>query len=205
MINSTAFAQKFDAELHYSLGDIWVSVLAESCGKEAVGNFVRATGREGAPRDLIASVFWRDTMQAIGCDLDTVNADWRKKMNVLFNQTTLSQFPIFKEISVSQSGSSDYVKVTARLDAIESRDELPSTFVMRVSNATATLSAGPDRNLRGKLIDIAGEPMVEYLLPVRFVPNTRFRYQLGYAPTEDSRYYYGAWRRGTLPASSGGP
>jgi len=45
MINSTAFAQKFDAELHYSLGDIWVSVLAESCGDEAVGNFVRATGR----------------------------------------------------------------------------------------------------------------------------------------------------------------
>jgi len=123
-------------------------------------------------------------------------------MKSLYDQTTLSQFPEFKEISVSQSGSSDYVKVIAKLDAINGEEELPSTFVMRVSNATATLSAGPDRNLRGKLIDVAGEPAVEYLLPVRFVPNSRFRYQLGYAPTEDSRYYYGSWRRGTLPSSS---
>jgi len=204
MTNASVFSEKFDAELHYSLGDIWVSVLAQRCGEAAVGDFVRATGRQGAPRDLIASVLWRDTMQAIGCDLDTVNADWRKKMNSLFSETNPAQFPEFEEITLSKSNASEHIKLRAKIKILGSKDILPSAFVMRVANSTTSLASGQNHNLKGKLVETEGGPEVEFLLPSRFVSNTRFRYQLGYAPSKKSRYYFDIWRRGTLPTSTSG-
>jgi len=167
-----------------------VSVLAQRCGEAAVGDFVRATGRQGAPRDLTASVLWRDTMQAIGCDLDTVNADWRKKMNSLFSETNPAQFPEFEEITLSKSNASEHIKLRAKIKILGSKDILPSAFVMRVANSTTSLASGQNHNLKGKLVETEGGPEVEFLLPSRFVSNTRFRYQI--------------WRRGTLPTSTSG-
>ena len=229
LIDATGFSEQFDAELHYSLGDLWAAALVDTCGEASMGDFVRATGRKGAPKGLVAGVFWRDTMQAIGCDLDTVNANWRDTMNSLYNKVEQTSFPVFSDISIQSDESAENIKITATLiantrrdtrsessdssvpddsstssGAIESSFTPPDRYIIRIGNVTSKLAAGIDHTFRGREVSDDDEVRVEFIFPDYVVPNARFRYQLGYTPSRDSRYYYEGWRRGAM-SSTGQP
>lgn len=231
LIDAAGFAQKFDAELHYSLGDLWAGALVETCGESSLGNFVRATGRDNAPKGLIPGIFWRDTMQAIGCDLDTVNVTWRDTMSSLYNDVEKNHFPKFSEISIRRDEGTKSIKVVASLiadiraesnstsgagslqankpdssslvsDDSDTSFVVPDRYVIRIGNVTSKLAAGVDYTFRGQLINDGLGTQVEFIIPDYVVPSSRFRYQLGYTPSRDSRYYYESWRRGTASLSS---
>lgn len=226
LIDATSFSQEFDAELHYSLGDLWAGALVDACGEPSLGDFIRASGRDNAPKGIVASVFWRDTMQAIGCDLDTVNATWRANMSSLYSKAEVSSFPVFSDVSIRRDEALKGIKVLATLVADMSQDsnsatvtDLPSTkidddkpsfvipyrYIIRIGNVTSKLAAGVDHTFRGRLISDNGSTQVEFLIPDYVVPSARFRYQLGYTPSRDSRYYFESWRRGATSSSSGQP
>ena len=229
LIDAAGFSQKFDAELHYSLGDIWTGALADTCGQSSLGDFIRATGRDKAPKGIPAGVFWRDTMQVIACDLDEVNAAWREKMLTIYNGVDKSTFPEFKDISIRRDDVSNSIKMVASLAAVNGQAEsevsvsgpaalsnslsqsvdadsqefvTPDDFVVRIANSTSKLAAGVDHTFRGRLVKDGSFDKIEFVIPDFVAPTGKFRYQLGYTPTSESRYYYEAWRRGGVALSS---
>ncbi|MFT5895109.1 MAG: ABC-type transport system involved in cytochrome c biogenesis permease component [bacterium] len=225
LIDASSFSEEFDAELHYSLGDLWAAAFVDTCGDSSLGDFVRATGRDNASKGLIADFFWRDTMQAIGCDLDTVNARWQENMSSLYEQVEKESFPEFVDISIRRDEGSNRIKVVATLVANTNQDSnsvsvygsssaiindtapsfaIPDRYIIRIRNVTSKLAAGVDHTFRGRLITDGVGVQVEFLFPDYVVPNIRFRYQIGYTPSRDSRYYYESWRRGSV-SSSGQP
>jgi hypothetical protein len=187
-------------------------------------------------RDLPATIFWRDTTRAIGCDLDTVNAIWRKQMQSLYETVDVSRYPVFSDITMQRDPATGQVRIRARLaaampdeqgdgmsevqgeelgdaigDARDGRQDagtgvrqdeeftVPERFIVRIGGITTQLAGGVDPVFRGRLIDEGEQVTVEFLVPDYAIPGQRFRYQLGFTPSPDARYYYESWRRGTAP------
>ncbi len=224
LIDADGFAGKFDAELHYSLGDLWTRALVDTCGLSSLGDFLRATGRDDAVRDLPAAIFWRDTTRAIGCDLDTVNVTWRAQMAALYDEVDTRLYPEFSDVVITRDSDTGQVRLSARLQPAEAdaasvtgEGDLPNgssldlirpeRYIARIGGITTQLAGGIDPVFRGQLAGEGSEQRVEFLVPDYAVPGDRFRFQLGFAPSADARYYYETWRRGTasrtrLPVST---
>ena len=208
LIDEAAFSERFDPELHYSLGDLWTRAFVSSCGEPAMGDFLRAAGREEATRNMSPIIFWRDTTAQINCDLDTVNELWRVQMEALYATVEQEQFPGFKDIVIDQPASSDQVSITVKLSAYEQGDNtadtskravkitMPSRFIVRIGAASSRVAAGVDPVFRGQLME-DGE-RVNFKVPRSMIAGSRFRYQLGFTPSAGSRYYYEQWQRGSL-------
>jgi len=210
LIDESSFSQRFDPELHYSLGDLWTSAFVSTCGESVLGDFLRAAGRESAVDNLSANIFWRDTTREISCDLDTVNVNWRKQMIELYDSVDKSKYPFFTDVVIKRDKSSGQVNVSARLKADDKTAEdtvsgsslpsrMPGKFVIRVASVSNQLASGVDRIYRGKVAGEGEEQRIEFVVPASAVPVNRFRYQLGFAPSEDARYYYEVWKRGSAP------
>lgn len=207
LIDATGFSQRFDAELHYSLGDLWTKAMVNSCGEASLGAFIRATGRDGAQRDLLAGLFWRDTTLAIGCDLDTINVAWRKQMQALYEQVDKQTFPEYTDITVEHDDATGQIRIQASLKPAEdaagsSPVVLPQRYIVRIGVIANQLAAGVDPVYRGQLRGEPGSRLIEFLVPDSAVSGSRFRYQLGFTPSADSRYYYESWRRALRPSGS---
>ncbi len=221
LIDEAGFSERFDPELHYSLGDLWANAFVSTCGKSAMGDFLRATGREGAVRDLPAAIFWRDTTGYINCDLDTVNEQWRQQMQALYASVEQARFPEYTDIVIEHNEQSGQVIVTASLTAYEDDSDsngqsdestvieatrsdndmavqIPERFVIRVGAASTRIAAGVDPVYRGQIVEEGEAYFVRFSIPESAITGTRFRYQLGYTPSSGSRYYYETWRRGSL-------
>ncbi|ASJ76000.1 ABC transporter permease [Granulosicoccus antarcticus] len=230
LIDSAGFAQKFDAELHYSLGDLWTRAMVDTCGLSSLGDFLRASSREGAVRDLPAAIFWRDTTRAIGCDLDTVNATWRQQMSELYQEVDGRHYPEFSDVVIQRDPDTRQVRLTARLKPAESQAEnaavndadndegeagskpeeliSPARFIVRIGGISTQLAGGVDPVFKGQMTGEQGDQRVEFLIPDYAIAGDRFRFQLGFTPSADARYYYESWRRGSaassvMPESSG--
>lgn len=67
VLDDEVMRTRFDTSLAYSLGEVWTEAIARACGRSAVGDVIRAMGREGAPRDLAPLALWQDSLQSIGC------------------------------------------------------------------------------------------------------------------------------------------
>lgn len=210
LIDEAGFGQRFDPELHYSLGDLWTKALVDTCGESVLGDFLRAAGREEAVSDLSASIFWRDTTREIGCDLDTVNVNWRQQMNKLYESVDKSRYPVFTDVVIERDKSGDQVLVSARLKSWEpavadARSEstpahrTPNRFLIRVAAVSNQLASGVDQVYRGRVEGEGVDQRVVFVVPSSAVPGNRFRYQLGFVPSEDARYYYEVWKRGSAP------
>ena len=214
LIDSVGFAWKFDAELHYSLGDLWTRALVDTCGLSSLGDFLRATGRDDAVRDLPAAIFWRDTTRAIGCDLDTVNVTWRNQMAELYQDVDTRFYPEFADVVIERVPETGQIRLSARLKLAEQSgsDEIvgaslelvrPERFIVRIGGISTQLAGGVDPVFRGQLTGEGSEQRVEFLVPDYAIPGDRFRFQMGFTPSADARYYYETWRRGTASRDAG--
>lgn len=207
LIDDSAFGSRFDPELYYSLGDLWTVALVDTCGQSVLGEFLRAAGRKEAPKGMSATRFWRDTFQHIGCELELVNANWRKQMRTVLESVEPSAFPTFDNIVVTRDATKDIVRIEARVNVDDSHDSgaestLPDRYLIRVASDTQ-LAASVDPVSRGQLTSVnVGQDLewrVVFEVPGIQVPRTRFRYQIGFAPYIDSRYFYAEWQSGSAP------
>ncbi|MFK7994040.1 MAG: ABC transporter permease [Granulosicoccus sp.] len=211
LTDEAGFSQRFDPELHYSLGDLWTRAFVSTCGEPAMGDFLRAAGRENAVKDLPASIFWRDTAGHIDCDLDVVNEQWRTQMEDLHASVNQAKFPIFTDIVIKREEQTGQIIVTATLSPFEANEnassekstsqddiDVPGRFILRIGAASNRIAAGVDPTYRGQVVEDEGMTKVRFTIPASAINGTRFRYQPGYTPFEGSRYYYEAWKRGSI-------
>ncbi len=200
LIDEARFSERFDPELHYSLGDLWTRAFVSGCGIEALGDFLRAAGREDAVRALAPAIFWRDTTRQFGCDIDSVNELWRTQMETLHESVQQSRFPVYTDVVVSVNESSGQVVITAMLAAHQSADavDLPERVIVRIGASSARLAAGVDPVYRGQMVEVSDGTQVQFTIPRSAINGSRFRYQLGLTPSDGSRYYYESWKRGSL-------
>lgn len=212
LIDEASFSERFDPELHYSLGDLWTAALVDTCGERILGDILRAAGREGAPMDLPATLFWRDIMREIRCELDTVNMRWRERLTDIHDNVDARRFPRFDKLIVSRDTELNQISIRASLEPFVDKDE-PSEpldkliigdmrFSARLANA-AQIAATSPRVFRGTLEtdQESGQAFVNFSIPDYLIPGNRFRYQLGLTPSRDSRYYYDTWRSGSAAVS----
>ena len=211
LIDAQAFGRRFDPELYYSLGDTWAEALVAVCGERVLGDFLRAAGREGAPRRIGGELFWRDTFREIGCELDAVNSVWAERMDEAYAALDLAPFPLFDDVVVARDAAAGVVRVTARLVAPEGVTDVvrPVRVVIRV-RADNAFGGAVDPVVRGAL-ERDGEGLgATFAVPARAAPNARFEYQLGYEPARvgappgergesGSRILYEGWRTGSAP------
>lgn len=195
------FAARFDPDLYYSLGDLWTDSFVQVCGQRALGDFLRAAGRDDVPRSLAPVIFWRDTLRQIDCELESINAHWRERMESLYESTDRTRFPRFEDVRTTRLDDGR-IEVLARLVPDESQstldaDSLPRRFSVRVGG-NASLVASVDPVFRGELLADEQPLQVRYLIPRRAAPRSRFEYQLGYTPFGDSRVWYDTRRTGSV-------
>jgi len=208
MINP-GFAARHDPDLYYSLGDLWTESFVAVCGEPALGDFLRAAGREDVPRSLSGTVFWHDTLGYLGCELEQVNGRFEQDMQSLYDETDRSRFPVFEGARVTRLDDGR-VRIVATLGAekdangepgVLNSDELPARFTVRVGG-NASLVAAVDPVFRGRLEVQNDQVQIVYEIPARAVPRNRFEYQLGFSPYADSRVWYDTRRSGTAAAGS---
>ena len=211
LIDAASFGERFDPELYYSLGDTWSQAMAATCGEAALGDFLRAAGREEASKEIGGELFWRDTFREIGCELDAVNSAWAARMDEDHARVDPGRFPVFDDIVLARDAAAGVVRVTARLAAADdgalggeaSSVVRPERVVVRVS-AEGAFGSGVDPVFPGTIEEDGEGLLARFAVPVRAAPRTRFDYQLGYAPADaegasDSRVYYDGWRGGSAP------
>ena len=199
MVNSAAFANQFNAELVYSLGEIWTEALVDICSKNALGDVLRSAGRDNAPLDLSALAFWRDTLQQFSCELELVNAAWRQKLNTRFDNVDQSQFPVIDNISALDNGNgitiSALVPLTSKVPAYR--------YTLRVAKESKTVASVDAVFKADELIVGQDAQVLSFEVPAGLIDDGRFRYQVGYQIEDNSRIYFQPWRSGSVANSAG--
>ena len=192
MTNRAAFEELYDPELLYGIGDIWVDAMAAICGEASVGNFLRSAGSDNAPPALAGVRYWRYHLQNIGCELEQVNHRWRDQMRQIADARQDGAFPTFEQVSIERQENT--VRVRANVKPGKT-GLLPERYYIRVKGETKIANTISDLR-RGRLIQTEPVPQVEFTVPVQTIEGSRFRYQIGYDPYPDSRYYFEKWRSG---------
>ena len=213
LIDAAAFGERFDPELYYSLGDTWAGALVAVCGEASLGDFLRAAGRDEAPRRIGGELFWRDTFREIGCELDAVNSAWAERMGRALAELDPRPFPVFDDIVVVRDDAAGVVRITARLAPADGAEGLirPVRAVVRI-RADGAFCGAIDPVVRGTLEGEGEALRASFAVPFAAVPDSRFEYQLGYEPVAgtgvatgigegaaDSRVLYDGWRTGSAP------
>ena len=194
MANSTAFANQFNAELVYSLGEIWTEALVDVCGKDALGEVLRSAGRDNAPLDLSSIVFWRDTLQHFSCELELVNAAWRTKLNTRFDDLDQSQFPVLDNMSAAEHGNEITVSISAPVAS-----EVPAhRYALRIAKESKSVASVDAVFKPDGLIVKKDSQVLTFEVPSELTDYGRFRYQIGYQIEEGSRIYFQPWRSGSV-------
>jgi len=196
MANRNIFESRYDPELLYGIGDIWVEAMAQTCGESSVGDLLRAVGRDNAPPGLAGATFWRTHLQFIGCDLESVNNQWRQLMQAALNERQSGAFPYFENVVVDSAGTADLITISAEI-RVDEFGELPQNYYVRIQSE-ASLTSAVSPVLDGKLVRDGEQTRVEFSVLPRLIGGKRFKYQLGYTPIPDSRTYYEQWRSGSL-------
>jgi hypothetical protein len=179
---ASAFRARFDESLIYALGEAWVSALAQVCGNQAPGAALQAMARPNAPRQLAGGAFWRDTLQASGCDLSAVNGrfslwmrDYRSELNAVpiltgAIEATGEQLLVTLMLNGPKPGRAYKVSVRVR--------DNPNASPAAVYSQSAELKTGERITLKLPQYGISGE---------------RFQYQLGVEFLPGQRSFFGRW------------
>ena len=103
---SAQTAEKYDENVNYTLGELWVDALVECYGKDAPTRVWKAIGREDGPRLEAALVFWQDSLQAAGYSFERVRSRWLEQLKQLEKQESefLEQLPRIRGTAVVYDG-----------------------------------------------------------------------------------------------------
>jgi len=194
LANRAAFEARYDPELLYGIGDIWVAAMASVCGESSLGNFLRAIGQPDAAKGLSGTSFWRHHLNQIDCGLESINHRWREMMQGVIDSGNDGAFPEFQNVSISTRDDSLLVRAQAKHNG----EPRPSQYYIRLASETQLArTVSPIRN--GRYTDADDITDIEFTVPLSEIGGRRFRYQIGYSPFPDSRYYFDKWRSGAVP------
>jgi hypothetical protein len=196
LIDKSSFKARHNENLFYALGETWAMALAKGCGDAALGNVLRAMGREDAPKDLSGLALWQDTLQAIDCDLEKVNAYWVQYLSDI-SEDRKDEIELIPRLSGGVAGDKDgevvLIAYTDRLIA-----ETASLFMVRVRN-NATADEEMVRHFYG-IIQPDTKPLeIMFTFPTGIFIGRRFEYQFGYVIDQGIQPYFEPWQSGAVP------
>jgi len=172
LVDAQALATQYDAELPYTLGDLWVNTMTEVCGDESMGNFLKIIEADDAVLSLQGVAFWRQHLQRLPCELEDINFRFNERIDEIVASD------IAKAIPATQS-------VKIRLDETD--------------ESGASLSRTVDEVITGYPQTADASNVITFRLNKNDVSNNRFQYQLGYAGGFDYRPVFDEWQNAVLP------
>jgi len=203
LVDARSFGERFDAELPYTLGDIWVTTMAEVCGEDSLGKFLKIVGSDDAVLSLSGIAFWRQHLQRIPCDLEDINFRFREQIKTLAESDAAKGIPSTRSVSLrSDLDDADTVWLDILVDDPFPVDEdgVPLAgrdYMLRVRSG-ASLSRVIDTMIVG--YPDADEPdRVSFRLSRSQLKENRFQYQLGYLAGFDYRSIFDEWQNAAVP------
>lgn len=181
--------ERYDETLVYSAGEVFTAAIVETYGPAAVGNVLRAMGRDDAPQDLTPMAYWQETLQACGYDLEVVLARFYDILvgTLEEERAFIDSVPELRLVSsVFEDGA---LVVSAALDRAAPAGEV--RYLLRL-RGTSGDDISRVRMARGILGDGAE---LEFRLPLSALEDRAFEVQLGVAADVDGRPIFGRWRR----------
>ena len=174
--------KKYDENVNYTLGELWVQALVDCYGKDAPTKVWRAIGREDGPRLDAPLVFWQDTLQTAGYSFERVRSRWLEHLKRLESQESafLKQLPQIRGSAIDADGYT-YLQATSDRPLPEGWE-----IVARV------------RTPHGKeAMTLAADPESEPDQFTAYVPSgfgNVFDYQFGVLFSESAYPYFEEWK-----------
>ncbi len=177
------FGARFDQNLIYALGEVWVSGLARACGSDAPGSVLRAIGRDDAPQRLRGQRFWQASLRHIGCDLTHVNTEMERILGDYAGEA--GEIP---EILTNVRRTGDTL-FEVRLQLMDVPPEESFKVNVRLRDGPGT----PEAATASRTVRVAGgdsPTITELRAPLS---GERFQYQTGIYFIESERPFYSRW------------
>ena len=199
LVDDRRFGDKFCEDLFYPLGELWVEALARVCGAAAPGDVLRAVRREGAPRELAGRALWQDTLQAIGCELEAVNAAWLRQMERVLARRAEDVRRVPRLSGGVLRADGDHVVLAAYVEPGPGGPPDPwLDYVVRVRGSSDT----PEHEVRrhqGQPRQGASPLVVEFRVPRQDLQGERFDLQFGFVFAQGAGEYYERWQQVDVP------
>lgn len=204
LVDPKTFTEKFDAELPYTLGDLWVNTMTEVCGDDSLGKFLNIIGSKDSVLSLRGTAFWRQHLQRIPCELEDINFRFRERIETINESDEAKAIPITQSVNLRVDESNDdtiWMDVTVENPFEADEDGLPiagKDYMLRVRSG-ASLTRGLDNTLSG-FPQSQDEPnVVSFRLSKAQLNDNRFQYQIGYLGGYDYRTVFDEWQNATVP------
>ncbi|MBN1903661.1 MAG: ABC transporter permease subunit [Deltaproteobacteria bacterium] len=193
LADMASFNKKYSEALVYTLGHLWVKAISNTYGDKALSDILRALGREGAPTNLGSHLLWQDTLQAIDCDLEKINATWIK----LLNDLSIKYEKRIEALPRLSGGVVGKEKGETILSAVLDRD-LPQEnlqFIVRYRKDSSVKHE--DTHMIYGQIQWNKEPIeIRFSIPSFHLVGRRFEYQFGYIINQGDFPYFEEWQSG---------
>ena len=179
LIHREALARKYDVDLVYPLGEVFVDALVRRYGEPAVGQVIRTFARPGAPTGLKGAAQWRDVLQAQRGDLSDVEDLFFAALDraAAEHRNFIDSLPRLRGAVHTEGG---YIAVRASYDG-----RSPGTILCRFRPNADT----PERLYEYAPASAQGVFRVEH---ARY-PERSFWYQLGWRVPGASQPIYEPW------------
>lgn len=186
--------ERFDPMLVYAIGELWTAALVETHGERAVGDVLRAMGRDGAPRGLRGRAYWEDVLRAAGCDLEATNAAFERTVAAIADRERASLEALPRIGGGVAGGSGSSVRLVAVLD----RDPEPSfTYFARIRSRPD--ASDPETvGVRGTS-DPSDPRRVVFDVHRALIPSARFQLLFSIKPHEDGWAWSETWQWASAP------
>lgn len=192
--------QRLDPHLVYAAGESWTAALVRACGEDAIGAVLRAMGRDGAPQDLAPEPFWRDTLQASGCDLEAVQAEWARMMSEgeERERAFLAAVPRLGGGVAGRGEGTLELLATLDRESLSQEEFSELTYLVRVRQDPSV----DDTQLRvfeGELEQVEGRWRVSFDVPTSVLRGRRFQFQFGQRFRAQGWPHFEPWQWADLP------
>lgn len=185
---------RFDPMLVYPLGELWTEALTVTHGEGAIGEVLRAMGRDETPRGLGARAYWADTLRRAGADLEAVDATFER----LVREVAEREAAAIEALPRLGGGVSGAVGSDVRITAVLDRDPPPDLRIhARVRSGP---EAGDSQVVGARCRAIEGQPR-RYTCDLHraLLPSSRFQILLSAQPDERGWPFSETWQWASAP------
>lgn len=204
LVDAETLATKYDAELPYTLGDLWVNTMTEVCGHDSLGKFLDIIGSDNSVLSLQGTSFWRQHLQRIPCELEDINFRFNERVEEIVASPEAQAVPTTASLSLRLDETNEDI---FWMDVIvENPFETDSSgapiagkdYMVRIKSG-ASLTRAIDEVILGYPQSAETSNAVSFRLTKDQVINNRFQYQIGYAAGFDYRPIFDKWENAALP------
>lgn len=204
LVDSQAFGQKFDAELPYTLGDLWVNTMTEVCGHDSLGKFLTIIGADDAVLSLRGVDFWRQHLQRIPCELEDINYRFGERVDEIVASDAAQAIPSTQSINLRlDENNADviWMDVTVENPFDLDNNNVPAAgkdYLLRVKSG-ASLALTIDNVITGYPSSPENPELISFRIPRAQITTARFQYQVGYQGGYDYRALFDEWQNAAVP------